>query len=53
MGEIMPKPESYAIITIKVNIEIKNALESLKIHHREPFWEVIKRLIDEHKSQEK
>lgn len=45
------KEKDYAIITIKVNIDIKRALESLKIHPREPFWEVIKRLLDEHQAR--
>ena len=49
----MSKPKDYAIITIKVNIDIKEALEALKIHPREPFWEVIKRLLDEYESKEK
>lgn len=32
--------------TIVVTKEIKEKLDKLKVHHREPYWEVIKRLID-------
>jgi hypothetical protein len=40
------KIKDYAIITIKVNEEIKKRLDAMKIHPREPYWEVIKRLLD-------
>jgi len=38
--------KDYAIYTIKVNKDIKDRLESLKVHRREPAWEVIKRVLD-------
>jgi len=42
----MEKNRQYAVITIKVNLEIKEALDKIKIHPREPYYEVIKRLIE-------
>ena len=44
--------QDYAIITIKVNADIKKKLDALKVHPREPYWEVIKRLIDYMDQQE-
>lgn len=44
--------QDYAIITIKVNEDIKKRLDTLKVHPREPYWEVIKRLIDYMDQQE-
>ena len=44
--------QDYAIITIKVNEDIKKRLDGLKVHPREPYWEVIKRLIDYMEQQE-
>ena len=44
--------KDYAIITIKVNEDIKKKLDKLKVHPREPYWEVIGRLIDYMDKQE-
>ena len=36
----------YATINIKVTEEVKEALDKLKLHRREPYHEVIAKLID-------
>jgi hypothetical protein len=36
----------YATEDIKVPPSIKKTLDNLKVHPKQPYWEVIKRLID-------
>lgn len=36
----------WAIENIKVTPSIKKRLDALKIHPREPYWDVVKRLLD-------
>lgn len=38
--------EEYAAINIKVTREIKDRLDHKKVHPREPYYEVIERLLD-------
>jgi hypothetical protein len=41
-----------ANINIKVTEEIRTRLDKLKAHPRQPYWEVIKRLLDYMDQQE-
>ena len=38
--------KEYATEDIKITPSIKKALDQLKIHPREPYYEVIQRLLD-------
>ena len=38
--------EEYAAINIKVTRDIKDRLDRKKVHPREPYYEVIERLLD-------
>lgn len=37
--------------TITITPELHDRLEQLKVHEREPFYSVIKRLLDEYKEE--
>ena len=37
------EPAAY---NIKVTNSVKKRLDAMKVHHKEPYWEVIKRLLD-------
>jgi len=38
---------------MKIPRNLKNKLEELKIHKRQPYWEVVQDLYEEHISKEK
>jgi len=38
--------DEYAAINIKVTKPIKEKLDNMKVHPREPYYEVINRLLD-------
>jgi len=44
--------KEYATEDIKVTPSVKKALDSLKVHPKQPYWEVIKKLIDYMDQQE-
>lgn len=45
--------KAYPVLNVKVTEKIKERLDSTKVHHRETYNEVIKRLLDEHDAREK
>lgn len=48
----MNKEKDLAILNIKVSINTKKELDDLKVHPREPYNDVIKRLLEYPKIQE-
>jgi len=49
MGKVL---KEYAAINVKVTREIKEKLDKMKIHPREPYYEVILRLLDKYNCKE-
>lgn len=43
------EPAAY---NIKVTESVKKRLDAMKIHRKEPYWEVVKRLLDYMDQQE-